>query len=595
MEQQQIKLLSFRAENHRIIKCIALTPDLLSQRLIQVTGNIGEGKSSLLEMLQTALSGSDAIKKKEALEKGYLAEVQLMDGDIKLYAGAKVTEFQRGEKAGEPKFEIFLYSKDESGKPYVPVIGGHKVTAGDYTKMLTTELTFSMPMLFTANQTDHRKLLEKLFAEELNKLDVEKIVREIEQAKRIRDNKRALCDANGAFMETFRDEGWKKEDLELLKPIDMEALNSQILELQVNRGSLIKNVEQANELAKTKAQQAKDTTLSGIKERAQVNAEAIREITNRKVAAYDKALADYKASVASRDEGFEYLSNAKHALDICNFIPEATVNEIKERLCNKFSEWEKSLDIGELPTVPVLVGFSSDGKPNIDWKKEDYDSEYGELLKERSYLLALYQEVYDRELEYKKQDAGNIDTSEFDKKIEQLTVRKSGAEVNNKIYNRYMLWKDWIEAKAIYEARVDELRRLYASISTGVPGMHIVPTETKNGNVEIWMKYNAEYDPEFFGNPEKEMRYLFDYSASQRGVIGVILQAARLDLKPKALRLCILDDIPFTNKGISVLTRLCEDRNIQLITSRTDDRYDKDKLTDSEIIIEGGECFFNLK
>lgn len=595
MEQQQIKLLSFRAENHRVIKAVTLTPDLLSQRLVQVTGEIGQGKSTLLEMLQTALSGSDAIKKKEALEKGYLAEVQLMDGDIKLYAGAKVTEYQRGEKAGEPKFEIFLYAKDESGKAYVPVIGGHKVTAGDYTKMLTTELTFSMPMLFTANQTDHRKLLEKLFAEELKKLDVEKIAREIEQAKRVRDNKRALCDANGAFMETFKEEGWKKEDLELLAPIDLEALNSQILELQVNRGSLIKNVEQANELAKTKAQQAKDTTLSGIKERAHVNAEAIREITNRKISVYEKTMASYNACVRIIDEASEYLTNAKRALDICNFLPEAKINEIKETLSDEFSEWEKSLNVGDLPSAPVLVHFSSDGKPNIDWEKDDYDAEYAELLKERKYLLALYQEINDRELEYEKQDADNVDTSEFDKKIEQLTVRKSGAEVNNKMYNRYTLWKDWIEAKAVYEARVDELRRLYASIPTGVPGMHIVPTETKNGNVEIWMKYNAEYDPEFFGNPDKEMRYLFDYSASQRGVIGVILQAARLDLKPKALRLCILDDIPFTNKGITVLSRICEDRNIQLITSRTDDRYDKDKLNDSEIIIEGGECFFNLK
>lgn len=595
MEQQQIKLLSFRAENHRVIKAVTLTPDLLSQRLVQVTGEIGQGKSTLLEMLQTALSGSDAIKKKEALEKGYLAEVQLMDGDIKLYAGAKVTEFQRGEKAGEPKFEIFLYSKDESGKAYVPVIGGHKVTAGDYTKMLTTELTFSMPMLFTANQTDHRKLLEKLFAEELKKLDVEKIVREIEQAKRVRDNKRALCDANGAFMETFKEEGWKKEDLELLSKIDLEALNSQILELQVNRGSLIKNVEQANELAKTKAQQAKDTTLSGIKERAHVNAESIREITNRKISTYEKTLESYNACVNIRDKGFEYLADAKRALSICNFLPEGKINEIKEVLSSEFSEWEKSLSIGDKPVSPTIISFSSDGKPNIDCEIEYYDTEYTELLKERKTLLALYQKIKDRELEYEKQDVNNVDTSEFDKKIEQLTVRKSGAEVNNKMYNRYMLWKDWIEAKAIYEARVDELRRLYASIPTGVPGMHIVPTETKSGNVEIWMKYNAEYDPEFFGNPDKEMRYLFDYSASQRGVIGVILQAARLDLKPKALRLCILDDIPFTNKGISVLTRICEDRNIQLITSRTDDRYDKDKLTDSEIIIEGGECFFNLK
>ena len=151
-----------------------------------------------------------------------------------------------------------------------------------------------------------------------------------------------------------------------------------------------------------------------------------------------------------------------------------------------------------------------------------------------------------------------------------------------------------MESKAKYEALLDELRLLYAKIDTGVEGLKIVPNVSST-LTEIWLKYDGSFDGEFFGNTDGEMRYLFDYSASQRGVIGVILQASRLDEKPKALRLAILDDVPMTQKGIDVLLKICESRNLQLITSKTDDRYDKHSLDDSEIVIDGGEVFFNKK
>lgn len=48
------------------------------------------------------------------------------------------------------------------GKPFQPIIDGRAATAADYSKMLTTELVFNMPMLFSSNATEHRKLMKKL-------------------------------------------------------------------------------------------------------------------------------------------------------------------------------------------------------------------------------------------------------------------------------------------------------------------------------------------------------------------------------------------------------------------------------------------------
>ena len=184
------------------------------------------------------------------------------------------------------------------------------------------------------------------------------------------------------------------------------------------------------------------------------------------------------------------------------------------------------------------------------------------------------------------------DTSAIEEEIARITTEKSAAEVMADLYDRYQQWKNWIEAKGLYEKELDVLRKMYAGIDTGVKGMNIVPVETDSDRVEVWIKYDGSYDTEFFHNEDKESRFMFEYSSFQCSAIGVMLQSARLNLKPKALRLAIVDDVAFTSKGLAVLAKMCEDFNVQLITSKTDD-YDKENIADGEIIIEGGEIFFN--
>jgi len=63
-------------------------------------------------------------------------------------------------------------------------------------------------------------------------------------------------------------------------------------------------------------------------------------------------------------------------------------------------------------------------------------------------------------------------------------------------------------------------------------------------------------------------------------------------LKKKALRLAIVDDVAFTEKGIQILSDLCEKFNIQLIAGRTI-APSVDSLDSSQILVDGGEIFFN--
>jgi len=566
MEQKQVKLIGIRAENHGIIRAANLTPSILDKKLIAITGETGNGKSTLLDLIKTSISGSDAIKKKDILEKGYLAEAQLLDGEIKLFVGAKVTEYQKGESKGEPKFEIFLYSKDENGKQYTPIIDGVPCTASDYVKMLTTELTFSMPDLHSENQAVHRKLIEKLFKPELEALGADEVVERILKAKKIRDNARAIAQANGAFMSVFEEEGWDENKLSKLQAIDVKTIEDTILAKKLEKDRLENGGNDAYELAKAKIDRERSDALQKIKDEGLAIKEKIRLDNEAKEKEYQEALNIYNAVLEKK---YNLVSDC---LDLRNRAAEVLGNsdafqKVQEIVNAYQDEWVKNHN----PIEPKLASP---------------DQALAEALKS-SY--ARYKALSDSPLNYPEKKVA--DTTELQKEIEGLEERKTAAEKTNSVYTRYQYWLSWVEAKGIYEKEIDTLRKLYASIDCGVKGMNIVPRETDSGKVEVWVMYNGEYDTEYFNNQNKEHRFMFEYSSFQRTIIGLMLQAARLNLKDKALRLAFVDDVAFTTRDLDVLRDISEKLDLNLIVAWTHE-VDENTLLDGQVMVDGGEIFF---
>lgn len=566
--QQTVKILSFRAENHNIIKVVELTPDIMSKQLIQLIGDSGNGKSSLIELLQTAVAGTDAIKKKDALEKNYLAEVQLLDGDIKLYAGARVTEYQRGEKKGENKFETFLYAKDINGKHYTPIINGVAATAGKYVEMLTTELTFNMPALFSENQTVHRQLIEKLFKNELEEIGAEEVAAKIIELKKHRDACRMLCQNQGAYMEQFETEGFNEVMLASIRPVDVSKIDEKITQKRIEKDRVENQLDSEYNLEVEKLKSAKEKSLQKIKDEILEIREKIRADDEAKKKKYDTEKLIYDETIRRKESIQISKASAINSVnELFLYIKEdgsSCINIINDA-CNKKIASIHVVD-PILPQPDAALAASLEAKTQ-EWKV-----------------------LNAAELTMPKK--GEVDTSKIDSEIEVLLASKKSAEETNALYNRFQLWQNWIEAQHKYEQQVDILRAMYSKIDCGVQGVHIVPTETDSGRIEVWIQYDGSYDTTFFCNDKKEMRFMFQYSSFQRSAIGVMLQAARLNLKPKALRLAIVDDVAFTSKGLAVLARLCSDLNIQLITSKTAD-YDKKNIGDGEVIVENGEVFFN--
>jgi hypothetical protein len=436
-----------------------------------------------------------------------------------------------------------------------------------------------MPILFSNNQTEHRKLIEKLFSDELAKLGIEEVIDRIDKAKKRQDNTRAICEAHGAFRSTFEEEGFKVEDLEAYTLIDIEKVRQSITDKEIEKDRIVRESENSKELSEEKAKSTRALVLREIKDKVQVITEGIREKNKEFEVKYQEDL-DAHNSNCKLSQRFEDAN-----LELRTWpLSQGEKNKILDILrvavkCVK--------DISA-PDIPDTIKIK-DGIPHIIGTILGYE----DLINDRTTLLAEYKAKQAEPLPVEEEKETNTDN--IDDAIEQLKVRRESAENNNSLVNRFSYWNTWIEAKGMYEKEIDVLRKLYAKVNVGVEGMKIEPLTTKTGRIEIWIKYNGIYDDEFFHNKEKEFRFLFEYSAFQRSIIGLMLQSARLSLKPKALRMAFIDDISVTKSSVEMMHRICDEFDLKLWTTYAKDDYDLENIPEGEIVVEGGHIFFDKK
>lgn len=570
MTQKVVKLISFELKNYRIIRAVNI--DFQKWKdvgVIEVIGDMGNGKSSLLEGLAMAITGTSQIKDKSLLDLGFKSEALLVDGDHKVYLAIKVTEISRGINKGSQKFESILYEKDEDGKIITnPIIDGKKATASEYTKMLNTTLTFRMSSLFSENQTVHSKLIEDLFSKELQALGVDEIVDEIKKLKADRDFKRHERDRVAASMEAFKEMNLDEEKLKRMgfKPTD--EFEKQIIDLEVEKGLLSSNIEKKRE-----------EQLIAIERKARAVTDKIRDKNQNIFEKYEQNSNEYK----KLKEKYEIDITPYHKVE--NIIDDT---KIPPDWCKKFEDvlcgWEKEIEENN----GEYFNFKEMGKPtpvtvsNGVVNNPDNNPAFKDLINEYNKLTSEYKELQNSGLEMP-------DKTVIDEKIANIRSKIKVLEHNNDIVSRYNKWKNWIESCGLYEKKIDELRKLYSKISTDVDGLSIVPSVTESGKLELWMEYDGSHDPELFYNKTHVSRRLYEYSKSQRAIVGVLLQAARLDKKEKALRLAVLDDYTQTKKGKELLEKICQEKNLKLVIAKTDDKYDIKKLNLGEIIMENGE------
>lgn len=568
MEQKQVKLIGLKVLDNNVIKAVELTPDIMSKRLIQIVGESGNGKTTLVESLKTAIGGMNAVAKKDALAPGFLTEAQLTDGEIKIFVGVRKRELTKGERQGDSVVETFLYAKNDEGEMYTPIIDGESATAAKYVKLLTTDLTFSMPALFTENQTVHRKLIESLFKEELDGLGADEVVARIMDCKQERDAARVMCSKAGAFMENFEREGLSEAHLQELSRVDVDKIEADIREAEIERDRILRPADAAYELECNKIREEYQTRLRSAEKAYDAAVAAEKDEKQRLKDEYSEADKKYNEQEERKTKWAAYYENIKTNAETFFYNTEELA-KIKEMIEARYKVITSKFTLAK----PELVAPAPKFEGDVLNTKAELDS-----IKAEEALLKFPEKAVP-------------DTKAVDAKIADLKASKEKAECENELFDRYAKWCAWIEAKGKYEKELNTLRKMYERIDTGVEGLKIVPNATDTDKIEVWIMYDGRYDKDFFLNPNGESRYIFQYSSFQRSAIGVMLQAARLNLKPKALRLAIVDDVAFTQKGLAVLSKLCTDLDVQLITCRTDD-IDRSQVKDGEVLMENGEAFF---
>jgi hypothetical protein len=275
----------------------------------------------------------------------------------------------------------------------------------------------------------------------------------------------------------------------------------------------------------------------------------------------------YQNAITKVQEGFKELA------PIIGGEKKEFIAELQRCLTNFINE------IGRQPVMPVIPEVLN-GKLNIDMDKK-YDNRYRQLIEQYLEVSRKYQNLTPPEK----------DLTSYDNQIQEIDQKITIAKSNNKLVDRYSLNRHWVEADAKLKIERNKLAAMYAKIDTGVPGLKMKPFFDDSAKTDIKTVYNGEFDPEFFRNDGSEDRLLVSYSSTQRPIIGILLQVARLKRKEKILPYIFLDDVPMDKKSYEIISKIAAENDLTVITSMTGD-FTKEKLTENEILIEGGEVFF---
>jgi len=570
MEQKKVKIVGLSVNSQLgILQAVQLQFDK-DAKLNIIKGGVGEGKTTLQKSLQLGTQGAKTLTDKQ-LYGNIDTEVQLLDGDMKIFVGCK------SDKKGGLSYT--LYTKDAEGKRInEPVIDGVRATPAKYLETLQTELTWKLDELTSENPTTQRKILLKLYQHEFKKLGVvfdtsapeykDTILYKIEQAEQERSQKDMMRKQVGGIKEDLIANGCDPErPATIPEYINIESLDSQI-----------KEQEKQRTIEETKSTSGKDARIQEIKTR-------VSELTTKAVQFNSELKNKYNDAIQRSQVDVELHKNISNTFgEIENGITGLmNLNAINKVIAKELlSTIQLNIKYPQIPKIaqPEYIQFDEENKiistTNSQLKGQEILTQLQELRKQ--YKTASSEQIV-------------VDLTLFDAEILNLTTLKEQAKETNKVVKAVDSWNAWKQA----DDEVKELKKQYvkllAKVDTGVEGLKIAPEE--NGEkLDIFLKYDGTYDPKYFNNEKKDLIKLSAYSGTQKPIICLLIQNYLLNQKPKAMRYMFIDNIPMDNKTETLLEQMGEKLDLTIFLNITGD-FAQDKLKDGEILIQGGEVLWN--
>jgi len=578
MVQKQVKIIGFSInEQFGALKATNLTFDT-ENRLTFIKGEVGAGKTTMNRGLRLVTQGSEVLEDKSLYGDNIDLAIQLLDGETSVYIGCK--------SKPDGGLDYVLYTIDAQGKKIkTPVIDGVKATPAAYLKRLQTALTWRLPELTSENSVTQRNILLELYRPELEARGVifDKshpnyvggIIDKIEKAKQRRDYLDGKRKEVGGIADDLSKKGIDYTNRLTTKDLakivtDIAGVNAEIT------------------LASTSGKQQRESKLNSLKAEGLEAGNRIR-VENDKIKEYNsKVRQNLENWQKEYDKTVSDVQDVINALGKLNFA-EGVFDMFVHHLRNDSTIYPVAPEKTELPEVQYNV------KQQVISSPEDFD-----FLEDKTLMneISIYREIASKYTEVSNQPDNVVDTTELQNKLKTLQMSEASIREHNEIAIAVNAFHDWRESNdEVKDIKKDYFMKL-TEINTGVEGLFISPEFIVDATGEkiakdndIYLMYDGSYDPEYFHNPKKELRKLSSYSDTQKPMIVLLVQRFLLSKKSKALPYLWIDQVPIDNKTRLLLDRMADELDLWLFVNWTGD-FEKSALESNEILIEGGEIFF---
>lgn len=428
-----------------------------------------------------------------------------------------------------------------------------------------------MDELTSENPSVQKKILLKLYQSGLKQHGIifdknhpdykNSILGQIDAAIKKRDEADMLRKMKGGIADDLKAKGHDPDRPDTCPDfIEIEEINQQI-----------KAKEKEKTQKETNSESVREKELAEIKAEAQ---EMINGCLNWNKDARD-AYEEKKQEFNQNQDTISFINS--HLMKIGESLEKLEIAEWEKI----HSEIQKKVNYPEeinAPEVPTYIPLNE----NNQVESTNIESLPDEAKKLVNKVLELRQKYV-----LKAGEPKEFDSTGIDKEIANLEQSKKEAIENNKIADAIDAFHKWREANVKVVKLQDDYLKLLSKVDTGVEGLQIVAVEN-----DIFLMYDGSYDPEYFGNPNKELRKLSSYSGTQKPVICLLIQNYLLSKKPKAMRYMFIDNIPIDNKTRALIEKMCNDLNLRVFLNITGD-FEQTELLEGEVLIDGGEIFFN--
>jgi hypothetical protein len=498
--------------------------------LIEIKAGVGEGKTTLKQAAETAISAGNTQKLPFDAEK-------LKDVDVEIELSTGIFMRTHTDKNGNLK--SVAYRKLYDGKiDRDPVVNGKKLTPAVLRDIIRTDLTFGIDDFLSENPKTHMDFMMGIYSHKLTELGVvfdkkssayqNSILWRLDQAKMDRQQKHFARRAINGFKEALIEEGWDEENIP--QKTDIEGLEA---------GKAAKIKEEA--------------------ERIQAGIDAIKEKASEQKA----VIKSYNDGIHQTEElRAERLKQLRLDIEIVEKAQEIlNLKEVEFWLSEK-RKIKAPEPLKKVPTDPNGNYISGEGfTPEVQ-------EAFTEITKLRADIKPL--------MAAKEQE---VNTADIDAAITLATS-------TNKIIDRWNSFFDWSDADQLVKDIWKEYCGMFAKIDLGVPGLSIqVVGDEENSSIRT--HYNGEHNPEFFGNTKKEHRLLTQYSATQRPVIAILMQIYLLSQKEDGLKLMWIE-CPIDKKTRDLLISIQKQYDLTIIVGVTGD-FTFEGLEAGQFLIENGE------